>query len=153
MKYHIHTKSDAERRIILKALAGLGFLTHSFCSGRKLISDGEVDKWCDYFSWHHYPYLGISTDTKIVGGNGSANNLPGHKIVTLNEFIAIMSAPAMTFPEPAKYALEYRRSDGQIRSYTVSNPIEADDEKITCYAYGRGVRSFLKAQVISFNKA
>lgn len=58
----------------------------------------------------------------------------------------------VVFPDAAKYKITYRKSNGEHKEYTISNPIEADQFKMTCYAFGKGVRSFIKANVISLEK-
>lgn len=64
------------------------------------------------------------------------------------------SLPSSTpvFPDASKYRLDYTKADGTVANYTISNPIEANQESITAYAFGRGVRTFKKAQVRSFSK-
>lgn len=62
------------------------------------------------------------------------------------------SRPSPAFPEAAKYKVSYTKADGKVGDYTVSNPIEANSDNITCYAFGRGVRTFKKARVQSFSK-
>lgn len=56
------------------------------------------------------------------------------------------------FPNPAKYSIEYVKADGTVGNYTISNPIEANTDSITAYAFGRGVRTFKKPRVRSFSK-
>lgn len=53
--------------------------------------------------------------------------------------------PRVVFPRASKYSLDYVRADGSIGNYTISNPIEATDDSITAYAFGKGVRSFKKS--------
>jgi hypothetical protein len=55
-------------------------------------------------------------------------------------------------PPAAKFELQYRKKDGSIKTYTVSNPIEIDEQKITTYSFKRGIRSFRKDQIISFEQ-
>ena len=56
------------------------------------------------------------------------------------------------FPSAAKYSITYMKADGSIGNYTISNPIEANNDVITAYAFGRGIRTFKKARVRSFSK-
>lgn len=56
------------------------------------------------------------------------------------------------FPEEAMYCLDYEKQDGERETYRVSNPIEETADKITCYAFGHGVRSFVKDRIVSFGK-
>lgn len=60
--------------------------------------------------------------------------------------------PAFVFPPAAKYSITYAKRDGTVKKYTISNPLEIGDTNFTAYAYGRGVRSFNKDRVLTFEK-
>ena len=61
-----------------------------------------------------------------------------------------VSAPVL--PESSKYTLVYQQGDGKVEAYTVSNPIESNSDLITCYAFSKGVRSFKRGRIVSFEK-
>ena len=63
-----------------------------------------------------------------------------------------LAVAAPVFPNPAKYTISYVKADGSMGNYTISNPIEASQDSITAYAFGRGIRTFKKARVRSFSK-
>jgi len=56
------------------------------------------------------------------------------------------------FPEPAKYRLQYRNSRGELKTYTISNPIEANIAAFTSYAFGRGIRTFKRDRITRCEK-
>jgi len=58
----------------------------------------------------------------------------------------------VAFPKPAKYWMRYQRRDGQEKMYLVSNPIEATPDTVTVYAFGSGVRSFIKDRIRRFSR-
>lgn len=66
--------------------------------------------------------------------------------------VVLPDIPAPVFPEAAKYSLDYIKADGSEHNYTISNPIEANKDSITAYAFGRGVRTFKKCRVRRFSK-
>jgi hypothetical protein len=49
----------------------------------------------------------------------------------------------------AKYSIKYKKENGQISEYTISQPIEKDDSKITAYAFGKGIRSFKVERILA----
>jgi len=55
-------------------------------------------------------------------------------------------------PEAKTFYLKYRKTNGQIHSYRISNPIEQNDEKFTTYAFGHGVRSFIIDRVVALEE-
>ena len=58
--------------------------------------------------------------------------------------------PKLVFPAPMKYLISYRTTDGEDREFVISNPIEADDSKLTAYAFKHGIRSFIRSRITSF---
>lgn len=84
--------------------------------------------------------IGTSTQQATVDALGA-------KVTTLAEFAIewfenSRPSPTIKYAPPAKYAIKYNKY-GVIGDYIISNPIEADDKKITVYAQGRGVRTFV----------
>ncbi len=65
----------------------------------------------------------------------------------------VEAPPALVFPPAAKYEVTYTKANGETNKYLISNPIEEDADSFTAYVFGRGVRTFIKRRVSSFNKA
>jgi len=59
------------------------------------------------------------------------------------------SVPFFILPTPRKYHLVYRNKRGQQNEYTISNPIEFNENALTAYAFGRGIRSFIPMRIVS----
>lgn len=47
----------------------------------------------------------------------------------------------LNIPDPQNYLIVYKTDKGP-QAYTVSLPIEKNDDSITVYAFGHGVRTF-----------
>lgn len=60
------------------------------------------------------------------------------------------TVPGRVFPPAAKYEITYTKANGETSTYVISNPIEEDATSFTAYAFGRGVRTFIKSRVRSF---
>lgn len=56
------------------------------------------------------------------------------------------------FPTPKKYRMVYQKKNGEVDVYTVSNPIDSTEDMMTAYAFGHGVRSFLKNRIHGFTQ-
>jgi hypothetical protein len=54
------------------------------------------------------------------------------------------------FPPSAKYGFSYRTVDGRNGYYTISNPISSNQDSITTYAFGHGIRTFKKSKIRGF---
>jgi hypothetical protein len=57
-----------------------------------------------------------------------------------------------TLPAPVKYTLVYKNRDGEVKIHTISPAIEQDETGFTAYSFGRGIRKFLNARVVSLQQ-
>ena len=152
--FHIVSRTPHTRRAIVEALVDKGY---------QLMDGWDIERYANCIK--RYPIilvrtLSYGTTTGIIDlapftstlGKRvrSVNQIPDHgKIVVVNfksQFKKVV------LPKAAKYSLVYQKKDGGVEVYTISNPIEADANKFTCYCFGKGVKSFLKSNVRGLNK-
>jgi len=136
---------------------------------RKLLAKGyslpEPYTVSDYFSkWpaQYWPVVIVRFDGEFrnkptIDLMPSAYGIPSGSVqVSPNEISAIpqITSPdkSLVFPPAAKYNITYTKADGTMGNYMISNPIEANNDSITAYAFGRGVRTFVKSRVRSFSR-
>ena len=62
------------------------------------------------------------------------------------------TAKTIKLPTARKYILSYRKSNNRVYNYTISCPIEEDKESITTYAFSRGIRKFLRKNILSIKE-
>lgn len=148
MKYHIITKNNTERLQIMKAAQGLGFQCHSFAFNER----PTAEQFCAHFPWSEYPTV-VLTDERKKEIAGNASCYGNIDFATFwQQYNAAKAEKAIVFPKPAKYTMTYKKSNGEVENYTISNPIEETGSDFTAYAFNRGVRTFKKAGVLSFEK-
>lgn len=78
--------------------------------------------------------------------------IPHMSMAVMTQVPADAVRPAPVFPEAAKYKITYQKADGSVGDYTVSNPIEMQPDRFTTYAFGKGIKTFIKARVRDFAK-
>jgi hypothetical protein len=145
MTYNIKSTNKADLINKLNILWTIGVRPHNFDG----INKPTVQQFVNKFATSWPIIISISCYNKQYGFNygESESNLS-----TLGQAVDALSVATVVFPNAAKYKIDYLKSDGTVKEYIISNPIDADATKITCYAYGRGVRSFIKSNVISLEK-
>lgn len=154
MKYNIKSTSTENRLQMLKALEAVGLRPHGgYKNGYK--TSFTAQQFSDEYPQDSFPVIFVNFDLKEgqVAGNRSADRYTSLGDV-LNAWLVKTAQviKPVVFPAPAKYSLKYRKSGGEIEDYVISNPIEDDDVVITCYSYGKGIRSFIKTQIIALEK-
>lgn len=58
----------------------------------------------------------------------------------------------LKLPAPKKYLLFYKKSNGENSVHETSVPIEETNKSIICYSYKRGIRTFLKSNIVSMKE-
>ena len=141
MNKYLFTPTDAQKNKALTILTMAGYKLNSLIS--RHLRDWPA-------CW--YPYLCINQNNVISSGAGYGRDK--ENMFTLGQLLdaANVNKPRIVFPEPAKYKITYTKEDGETSEYIISNPVECDSKKITAYAFGRGIRSFVKERISAFKK-
>lgn len=151
--FKVICKSESERELVLRTFLNLGLpLTPSYDTVERLLRENPLGDW---------PAVGIAVENEemfvtLWSGASYPRSLTFplalQEITTAAMEKASPPKPALVFPNPAKYSLIYKTKDGVVKDYTISNPIEADANKLTAYSFSRGVRSFEKKRILKFEK-
>jgi hypothetical protein len=139
----------AQRNLYLTILHAAGFEFAGLLTPKDFIAP--------FYDFVHWPII-LIIDNKIDLGR-RLNTRSNWPVVNISQVIServkseeAAATPPISYPAPAKYSLTYRTTRGEIKSYTISNPIEADANKFTAYAFGKGVRCFHKNRISQFAK-
>jgi len=133
--YYIVTDSNVEKEQAFKALTAVGY----------------VPKPLSRYSPSDYRYLFIAGKSIQVARQRPS----GFRQTTVGELInqsLELTKKAVCYPPPSKYKVRYTKDNGETNDYVISNPVEEDGKKITAYCFGRGIRSFVKERINSFEK-
>jgi hypothetical protein len=148
MNYSIFTKKPITRAGVIRKLMSMGYPLP-----RNLTPSDFQQSWPARL----YPYVTV----ELYGGKTIINLraiLPAdYYPVPVNKVYMIIPAfkeepKPLNIPRAAKYSIQYQKADGTTGDYMISNPIEADEEKITCYAFKHGVRTFKRNQIRRFTR-
>ena len=122
----------------------------------------------DRFPVNQWPFLAVDTEAgrievyrlppssyNIAINPDQIDALP--KSSNMNESRPNIAQPkeevrGVALPAPAQFSIKYKREDGKINKYTISNPISANNQTITCYCFGKGIRSFQKKRILSISQ-
>jgi GH24 family phage-related lysozyme (muramidase) len=52
-------------------------------------------------------------------------------------------------PSPRTFKLRYRKANGEVKSYVISNPIAMTEDSFTSYAFNAGIKTFKNSRVMS----
>jgi len=158
MNYYIVTRNPIARAGIIRRLMEKGY---------SLFGGYTVS---DYFTkWPAQTYPVVLTrlntrkelvidlmemkQTNLLGADYSqvknVNSIPN---LYKSNVAAKLPNKTVAFPTATKYSLTYQKASGEVGNYTISAPIEANNESIVAYAFGRGIRTFKKSRVRSFSK-
>lgn len=66
--------------------------------------------------------------------------------------IKAVKSNQLKLPKARQYSMLYRKKCGETQAYSVSNPIEQDEETITVYAIGRGIRTFRVENILEMRE-
>lgn len=71
-----------------------------------------------------------------------------NKLDSIIKRVKVFVADTLPFATPS-YRLRYRPLGKEdVREYEVSRPFGKSRRRLTCYCYGRGVRSFLRERIV-----
>ncbi len=150
MRYVIQTPTVAAYKQALIVLYGLGVSLEA--------SRYTVEQVLQRFP--HYPniLLNLSSTGNMWAGPLSNTNVfntlisLGQAVDYILEEIKQRDKKPLVFPPDGKYRLKYTKEGGEVAEYTVSNPIESNNDSLTVYAFAKGVRTFKKSRVLEFEK-
>lgn len=64
--------------------------------------------------------------------------------------IGIPREPSSQLPVAERHTITYRKLNGVVGKYEISNPVEEFDDKLTAYCFTRkGMRTFIKDSILS----
>jgi hypothetical protein len=132
-------------------------LDQGFTDPAKYVAKNPIDPNVGNYIIVGYSIIG---EQKKIGLAAREKTLAsvGAEVMTIEAFSRywldeqIKAATPPVFPPAAKYSITYRTSEGKIKDYEISNPIEANTDQITAYAFGRGVRTFKKNRISRLTK-
>ena len=144
-QYEIYCKSAQERLAVLQILTKFGCRIH-----------GQADYTAEDFDAKHpyfrYPTIQVVIKDKYITGVVSSCYGGIEQLSDVVAALLMPLKPVIVFPKPSKYSIVYKTLDGKVDTYQISNPLSADNDKITAYAFGKGIRSFKKANISAFEK-
>lgn len=134
-------------------IARAGIIRKLMAKGYKLYNDYTVSDYFTKFPAATHPHV-IVNQTKIDLEAYVSHAEVYVKVTNVNQIPNVVDVPGRlpVFPKAAKYSMEYVKSDNTLGTYVISNPIDSNSESFTAYAFGRGIRTFKKSKVRSFNK-
>lgn len=134
-------------------IARAGIIRKLMAKGYKLYSEYTVSDYFTMFPAATHPHV-ILNQTRIDLRTCVSHSEDYIKVTNVNQIPNVVDVPGRlpVFPKAAKYSMEYVKSDNTLGTYVISNPIDSNSESITAYAFGRGIRTFKKSKVRSFNK-
>ncbi len=154
-QFNILTTSKQNRIDTITALNSLGLIAHGVWIGGHQV-EGTPKNFEIAHPWESFPvlYININGSTYQISGTRDSGQKNSSVGVVIDAILKGKSRKKIevVFPAPAKYTLKYEKSDGEIKEYVVSNPIESSDKSITVYAFEHGIRSFIKEQILSLTK-
>ena len=157
------TKNPIARAGIIRKLMAKGYSLYQHYTVGDYFSKWPAKDWPVIVVRSDGPFAGrptidlaqtpesLPSSFQRVSSNAGIASIPN--AIDINKQAEPPAPPkALVFPEPSKYSIEYMKADGSMGNYVISNPIEASNDAVTAYAFGRGVRTFKKARVRSFSK-
>jgi len=165
--YYCSTRNPIARAGVLRKLMSMGYVLFKDpqMSARYTVSD--------YFTrWpaHIWPVVMVRFDGSFakeptIDLLQSSHNVPSDAIKVssatlkgipmVSRIETVDSKPNLpVFPNPAKDSITYQKADGSVGDYVISNPIELQPDRMTCYAFGQGrksgIKTFIKDRIQSF---
>jgi len=146
--YLLATQTEAQRTKVIQTLASKGF---TLCRNSSM----TVNDVNQRYAQAEYPWVSIDTtkrgvdlyrmpptDSFAIGISQEDFNQMARKMKAENQ-----PMPTVALPRATKYRLFYTKADGEKSQYTISNPIEEGKTFFKAYAFGKGVRTFIKSRV------
>lgn len=157
--YYIINRNKIQRRYIIQQLEKKGYKFYNSdkeyyinqATDHALIAwgpntefAGTIDTGCLFWQRNVYPGFVKVTNVKDIP--------PFIRVVSTPEVSIAPTPVAVALPKAQRYSVTYEKTNGEIKNFIISNPIEEDANKVTVYAFGSGIKSLLKRNIRSFSK-